>query len=177
MCPLRALLPDTCQPLVGVGQPSPLMIVGDAPSENEILTQTTFYDSSLYLEKMLESTGLDIGQCYITNLMKCKPKRAAKKDEIDSCKKWLWKEIKKTKPRVIVTMGKISSISLLKGQIKQNFTMKDLISREFSVSYCDAKILPCYGPLYLLNQGKQLNDQARMVLKYAAFLSGIRTQI
>jgi uracil-DNA glycosylase len=47
---------------------------------------------------------------YITNIVKCRPpeNRDPKPDEIKTCSPYLFEQIKKMKPKIIITLGRFS---------------------------------------------------------------------
>ena len=59
--------------------------------------------------------GLNRKNVFITNVVKCRPpnNRDPLKEEIDACKPYLFKQIEIIKPRIIVTLGRHSTLTIL----------------------------------------------------------------
>jgi uracil-DNA glycosylase family 4 len=74
----------------GDGKPSAkVMIIGEAPGREEDESGHPFVGSAgRYLDHVLEGTGLDRDDFFITNIVKCRPpkNRAPKRNEVDTCK-------------------------------------------------------------------------------------------
>jgi uracil-DNA glycosylase family 4 len=68
-----------------------------------------------FLTKCLAEAGIKREDCYISNVVKCRPTDTGKKNrppsasEVESCVDWLYKEINLIKPKVILTLGKFSA--------------------------------------------------------------------
>ncbi len=96
-----------------------LMIIGEGPGHQEVAQGRPFVGpSGKLLRGLLNSVGLDLDECYITNATLCKP---PPKDDalhtsfptaIPSCLGRLEAEIEAVKPRVIVTLGASAFIAL-----------------------------------------------------------------
>ena len=88
---------------------SKILLIGEAPGRNEDNVGIPFVGSAgKVLNKVLKKNGIERKEIYITNVVKCKPpgNRDPFDYEKEKCKIWLEKEIKKIKPRIIVTLGK-----------------------------------------------------------------------
>ena len=85
-----------------------LMLIAQAPGETEDREGRMFIGpSGRVLDELLANAGIDRGEVYMTNLIKCAlPKyRKPKQDEIEICGKYLDKEIELINPGVIATLG------------------------------------------------------------------------
>ena len=88
---------------------APLMFIGEAPGGSEDLHGSPFWfeaPAGRVLRKALRD--LELEDCYITNVVKCRPPDNELKyypDAIVKCRKYLDEEIKEVQPRVIVTLG------------------------------------------------------------------------
>ena len=114
-CPL--LVGSRTQIIRGTGTGSNgIMIIGEAPGKDEDKGGEPFIgDSGKWVNKFLKYLDVERSECYITNIVKClplfptqirKPKvRKPTFQEIMECKTWLNKEIKKLKPKIIITFG------------------------------------------------------------------------
>ena len=99
-------------PVVGEGPvPSEIMLVGEAPGYYEDLEGRPFVGrAGRELDKLLELAGLDRGEVYITNVVKCRPpnNREPRPQEIEACIGYLLREMDIIKPHIIVTLGNIA---------------------------------------------------------------------
>jgi len=98
------------------------------------------------LKKMLLSIGLRKEDFYITYVVKCKPSagRLPEEEEISACKKYLLKEIKLFKPKLILALGFIPP--------KAFFDKPETFStlRGKPITYKESLILFTYHPAYML---------------------------
>jgi len=114
-CPLSA---TRTQVVFGVGDPeADLLFVGEAPGREEDLRGEPFVGRSGQLldRLMAEELGIDRSQCYIANVVKCRPpdNRDPKPDEIASCRPYLAAQIELIRPVVVVTLGNFATKLLL----------------------------------------------------------------
>ena len=139
----------------GVGDPlADLVFVGEAPGVNEDRVGEPFVGAAGdLLTKMIQAMGLRRDDVYILNVIKCRPpgNRDPESDELAACEPFLIKQLDALKPKVIVTLGRYASTSLLRettgitrlrGQWRQ---------------YQGIKLMPTFHPAYLLRrpQGKR----------------------
>ena len=105
-CVLRA---GATQTVPGVGLPhAKYLIIGEAPGREEDEMGVPFIGASgRDLNKYLVLANIDINDCYITNIVKCRPpkNRTPKKQEWKLCSQYLWEEIRLVDPEVIITVG------------------------------------------------------------------------
>lgn len=151
-CPLRR----QCNQVVpGIGPANArLVVVGEAPGGDEDLLGEPFVgQAGQLLNKLLKGAGIERDSVYITNTVKCRPKGNATPTDtpIQACKPWLWKELQVIKPKVVLTLGKISTRLLLR--LGTSFRMKDVIGQVYDVEYMESKIMSWYHPSYLLHRG------------------------
>ena len=91
----------------GRGNPnSNLFVIGEGPGQQEDEQGFAFVGRA---GKMLDSAFLSVGidtnkDCYISNIVKCRPpgNRKPHKNEVSECIPWLEKQIGLIKPKVIV---------------------------------------------------------------------------
>lgn len=156
----------------GTGDPNAkIMLVGEAPGENEAAIQIPFVGAAgQLLNQILENAGLDREKLYITNTVKGRPfegnkNRAPNEEEIKVCRIWLWKEIQIVKPQIIGTLGKVPTYTLLHSLIKKTFLMKNVVGLKYTVDYYTYGIfIPVYHPSYLLQHGKHQIKQCVNIL-------------
>jgi uracil-DNA glycosylase len=96
--------------VVGRGNPkAPIMIIGEAPGQNEDETGLPFVGrAGQLLEKILASVKLDSEQdIYICNINKCRPpgNRVPTAEEVTACKPYLLEQIRLVDPKIILLTG------------------------------------------------------------------------
>jgi uracil-DNA glycosylase family 4 len=115
-CPLAA---TRTQVVFGTGNAdADLMFVGEAPGFHEDRQGKPFVgQAGKLLDKLLAEIGLERGQCFIANVLKCRPpgNRDPRPDEIDACKGHLLQQIELIEPRVVCTLGNFAT-KLLSGR-------------------------------------------------------------
>lgn len=99
-------------PVIGEGNlNSKIMFIGEAPGKKESLTGKPFCGASgKFLDVLLDSIGLDRSTVYITNLVNDRPtdNRDPFPEEVAIYGKFLEKQIEIIKPKIIVTLGRLS---------------------------------------------------------------------
>ena len=132
----------------GDGDPSArLMFVGEGPGRTEDQQGLPFVGpSGQLLTKMIEAMGLERGDVYITNVVKCRPpnNRNPAPLEIKECSPFLKKQIEVVDPEVIVTVGKFASNTLL----DKDEALGRLRGRWHE--HMGIPVMPTYHPAYLL---------------------------
>lgn len=96
--------------VIGRGNPkAPIMIIGEAPGQNEDETGLPFVGrAGQLLEKILASVKLDTEQdVFICNMNKCRPpgNRTPTPDEWAACKPYLLEQIRLVDPKIILLTG------------------------------------------------------------------------
>lgn len=106
LCSLHAFRINT--PAGEGSSKSDIMIVAQAPGEKENLTGKLFVGpSGEILDELFAVNGVRRDDFYLTNLIKCflpKSKRPAQ-EHIDTCSRYLDREIEYIRPKSIVTLG------------------------------------------------------------------------
>lgn len=128
----------------GRGSPeAPIMLIGEAPGRDEDLQGKPFVGAAgKLLEESLKKVEIPEDKIYIANILKCRPpgNRDPHPEEITSCFPYLQKQIEIIQPRIICTLGKFSTQTLLNST--QGIT--HLRGKSFTI---DNKILiPTYHP-------------------------------
>ncbi len=124
-----------------------LMIVGEAPGEDEDLSGRPFVGrAGQLLDKILESVDLDRDGLYVTNLVKRRPpgNRNPTQAEIDASSGILLEQIRIIRPRVIATLGNVPTrwfLETTEGITKVHGTWHD---------WNGIRLMPLYHPAYLL---------------------------
>jgi DNA polymerase len=117
-CTRCALAAGRTQVVFGVGDPlAPLMFVGEGPGREEDLAGEPFVGrSGKLLDKLMrQEIGLDRSQCYIANVVKCRPpgNRDPLPEEIASCRPFLDAQLQSIDPAVVITLGNFATRLLL----------------------------------------------------------------
>ena len=86
-----------------------LMIVGEAPGRTEDEGGAPFIGQSgkLFFTLLEEEVGRSREECYVTNVVKCRPpaNRTPTPHEIATCRPWLVEQLDRIAPRLILTLG------------------------------------------------------------------------
>lgn len=89
-----------------------LMFIGEAPGANEDRIGLPFVgQAGKLLDKLLAEIGLDRGDVFICNTIKCRPpnNRDPLPNEIESCNDYLRQQVDLVEPTVICTLGNFST--------------------------------------------------------------------
>lgn len=137
----------------GEGSPDArIMFIGEAPGREEDLQGRPFVgDAGELLTRLIEKMELRREEVYIANIVKCRPpqNRDPQEDEMASCSPFLERQIEIISPQVIVSLGKISSYTLLgiEGPLSKFSIMR---SRGKFHEYKGIPLMPTFHPAYLL---------------------------
>jgi len=126
---------------------SGLMFVGEGPGQTEDETGRPFVGKAgELLTKMIEAIGLQRGDVYIANAVKCRPPQNRKPlpDELAACWPFLERQIELVKPKVLVALGATASETLLQARR----SLADLRGRVHS--YRGTPLIVTYHPAALL---------------------------
>lgn len=113
-CRLGATRTNT---VFGVGPvPSPIVFVGEGPGQQEDLQGEPFVGAAGHLlDDMLSIIDLSRENCYITNIVKCRPpqNRDPMDDEQDACIGYLTQQLALLQPKIIVCLGRVAAKRLI----------------------------------------------------------------
>jgi len=156
-CPLAQ---GRTQVVFGVGNPlATLLFVGEAPGHQEDLEGEPFVGRSgkLLDRLMFEEIGITRAQCYIANVVKCRPpqNRNPAPAEIDACRPYLEAQISHLDPTVVITLGNFATRLLLDSAegIRQ--------LRGSVYPYRGGHLVPTYHPAYVLRAGGEAMAEMR----------------
>lgn len=111
------LVANRTQTVFGVGNPqAELLVIGEAPGADEDRQGEPFVGrAGQLLNAMLAAIGLQRGQVYIANVLKCRPpnNRDPKPEEAAACAAYLQRQIALIQPKVILVVGRIAAQHLL----------------------------------------------------------------
>lgn len=133
-----------------------LMFVGEAPGVEEDLQGRPFVgEAGKLLTSLIEKMGFKREDVYITNTVKCHPpkNRDPFESEISECFDYLKREIQIVLPKVIISLGKVATFTLMgmKGKLKDLHISK-LRGKVFF--YNEIPVIPTFHPAYLLRNKK-----------------------
>lgn len=106
----------------GVGpHDAEVLFVGEGPGQQEDLQGEPFVGAAgKFLDDMLSIIGLSRQNCYIANIVKCRPphNRDPLAEEQDACMPWLRMQTKLLRPKIIVCLGRIAAMKLIREDFK-----------------------------------------------------------
>jgi len=150
----------------GEGNPrAEIMFIGEGPGAEEDIQGRPFVgDAGRLLTSLIEKMGFKREDVYIGNIVKCRPpgNRDPEEDEVSACIQFIRSQIEAISPKVIVSLGRVSSQTLLE--------TKTPISKLRGVfyQYCGIPLMPTFHPAYLLRNPKDKRlvwEDALKVLK------------
>ena len=101
----------------GVGnRNADVMFIGEGPGEQEDLQGEPFVGpAGKLLDDILSIIDLDRTNCYIANIVKCRPpgNRDPKDEEQNACIGYLYKQISLIRPKIIVCLGRVAAKRLI----------------------------------------------------------------
>jgi len=138
----------------GAGNQNPiLMIIGEAPGAEEDKTGQVFVGrAGQYLDKWMEAIELNrYDYLYLSNIVKCRPpgNRDPLENEISACLPYLERQITLLKPKLILTVGRISS------QVLTHSNMGIGKMRGKTYEYQGIKLIPTYHPSAVLRNPEE----------------------
>lgn len=154
-CTLCELYRGRNKPVFAKGNSnSRIVICGMVPADEENRLGIPFVGrSGRLLDEILSELGWTLNDVYITNLVKCYLAAGLLLQQhwIDSCLPYLIAQIGIIKPKVIITLGKDASSTLLAIDSKTSLAkIRQTKVYEYS---SDIKVIPTYHPSYLLRGG------------------------
>ena len=106
----------------GVGPvPSPIVFVGEGPGQQEDLRGEPFVGAAgQLLDEMLSIIDLSRQNCYIANIVKCRPpqNRDPLPEEQDACIGYLNEQLRILQPKMIVCLGRIAAMRLIRPEFR-----------------------------------------------------------
>lgn len=147
----------------GEGDPAArIVFVGEAPGAQEDAAGRPFVGASgKLLNAWIEALGMQRGDVYIANVIKCRPpdNRDPYPQEKETCSPFLHAQLFLIRPRVIVALGRHAANTLT----KQNLSMTDLRSTELVYENERAElrvpVVAVYHPSFVLRKGRGATEQ------------------
>jgi DNA polymerase len=151
----------------GEGDPrSDLVFIGEGPGADEDATGRPFVGrAGQLLDKIIAAIGMKREQCYIANIVKCRPpgNRTPERDETSTCEQFLFRQLAFIRPKVIVALGSPAFQCLLR--TKETISKSRGQWREWN----GIKIMPTFHPAYLLRtpeKKREVWDDMKKVRDY-----------
>lgn len=132
----------------GEGNPhAELVFIGEGPGADEDSTGRPFVGrAGQLLDKIIAAIGLKREDVYIANVVKCRPpgNRTPERDEVDTCERFLFRQLAFIKPKVIVALGAPAFQCLLR--------TRESISRARGEwrDLDGVRLMPTFHPAFLL---------------------------
>ncbi len=132
------------------------MIIGEAPGYDEDQQGEPFVGrAGLLLNEMLCALGLQRDDVFIANILKCRPpnNRNPSAQEALCCEPYLQQQIALVKPKIILSVGRVSAINVLKQPVDTKVG-----SLRGKVHYYGEQAIPVvvvYHPAYLLRSPRE----------------------
>ncbi len=128
-----------------------IIFIGEGPGEDEDIQGRPFVGKAgQLLTKLIEKMGFKREDVYIGNIVKCRPpfNRDPEEDEINACSPFIKKQAEIISPKVIVSLGRISTQTLIGlkipiGKLRGKFYQFENIP-----------LMPTFHPSYLLRNPK-----------------------
>jgi uracil-DNA glycosylase len=95
----------------------PVLFIGEGPGEEEDKSGRPFVGAAgQYLDKWIPAIGLQRSECFIANVVKCRPPRNREPhpEEIAACLPFLMRQVQAIKPGTICCLGRIAAQTLLR---------------------------------------------------------------
>ena len=163
--------------VVGDGNPdADLMFVGEAPGFHEDRQGVPFVgQAGGLLDELLGLIGLGRADCYIANVIKCRPpgNRDPQPDEIEACEGKLYRQIAIVQPRVIATLGNFST-RLLSGR-QHGVSRVHGQARRTTLGGSQVVLYPLYHPAAALYNPRLRPELEADVLRIPALLEHLAT--
>jgi uracil-DNA glycosylase family 4 len=140
----------------GVGNPAArLMFVGEGPGADEDAQGEPFVGrAGQLLNNMIAAMGLKREECYIANIVKCRPpgNRTPEPDEANTCTPFLFRQIDVVRPQVLVALGATAATYLL-GARQPLAGLRGRIH-----AYRGTSLIVTYHPAFLLRDPRQKKE-------------------
>lgn len=128
-----------------------IMFIGEGPGEDEDIQGRPFVGKAgRLLTSLINKMGFKREDVYIGNIVKCRPpfNRDPEEDEINACSPFIRKQAEIISPKVIVSLGRISTQTLIGlkipiGKLRGKF-----------YQFEDIPLMPTFHPSYLLRNPK-----------------------
>ena len=139
------------KPVFGEGpETAKIMLIGLGPGYHENFEGRPFVGAAgKLLSELRALAGLEKGNVYITNVMKCYlPNNRPTEKEIKACTPYLDKQVEIIKPKIIILLGNVANRYIFNKFRLQLAPISNLHGKIFSIStlFVQAKIVSMYHP-------------------------------
>jgi DNA polymerase len=148
-----------------------IMFIGEGPGREEDLSGRPFVGAAgKILDRLLASIGLERGDVFIGNIIKCRPpnNRVPNSKEVEACLQFLYGQIAIIQPTVIVTLGNIPLNTL----VSDKLAIGAVHGQELSKDGFD--FLPMYHPAAVLYHNELLSVLEKDFLKLSEVVSNLK---
>lgn len=132
-----------------------LMFVGEGPGADEDAQGLPFVGrAGQLLNNMISAMGLKREECYIANIVKCRPpgNRVPEPDEANTCSPFLFRQIDVVRPQVLVALGATAATYLL-GQRQPLAGLRGRVH-----AFRGMSLIVTYHPAFLLRDPRQKKE-------------------
>lgn len=155
LCQACDLASSRTNVVFGVGNDSAkLMIIGEAPGQDEDRQGEPFVGrAGQLLNQMLLAIGIARESVFIANILKCRPpnNRDPRPEEVVKCADFLLRQIQYIKPKIILSVGRISAQNLL----QKDEAIGRLRGQIYQHPLLHIPIIVTYHPAYLLRSPQE----------------------
>ena len=171
-CRKCALHRTRTRTVFGVGRPAAqCMFIGEAPGAEEDARGEPFVGrAGKLLDAMLAAIGLERGDVYIANIVKCRPprNRDPQAGEIAACSGYLGRQIETVAPRILVAAGRVAAQSLL----QTTKSIGRLRGRTYRCGEDRLPVIVMYHPAYFLRSPLEKRKGWEDLVRLRSMLSG-----
>ncbi len=140
----------------GMGNPAArLMFVGEGPGADEDAQGLPFVGrAGQLLNNMIAAMGLTREECYIANVVKCRPpgNRTPEPEEANTCSPFLFRQIDVIRPQVLVALGATAATYLL-GARQPLAALRGRVH-----AFRGMSLIVTYHPAFLLRDPRQKKE-------------------
>lgn len=169
-CRLCHLYTEATKQCLPSGSNRPLIyIIGEAPGKEEDEAGVPFIGrSGKYLREMLAAEGVTDDMFRLFNIVRCIPRngsgvRAPNDEEKAACHSYLYADIIKHQPRIILTLGGTCSSYILGDQFSTITKTRGIFKHGIPISYewcgqpisSTVSVLATFHPSYLIRNGRK----------------------
>lgn len=161
--------------VMGDGDPTKkVMILGEAPGSNEARTGRVFSGAAgQVLDSALRAAGLDRGEVYVSNVVKCRPpdNRAPDRAEWEACARYLRREVKAISPAYVLLLGNTALRAVVgRSGITKQRGKRLVLKPDHYLS--DAQVMATVHPAYVLRNPGQTSVFYEDVKRFARMMGG-----
>ena len=139
-----------------------ILLVGEGPGQQEDQTGVPFVGAAgKLLDDMLSIIDLDRNNCYIANIVKCRPpqNRDPLDIEQDACIGYLYRQMELLRPKLIVCLGRIAAKRLIDADYRITRQHGEFVEKD------GVWMTALYHPAALLRDGSKRPETFRDLLR------------